>query len=167
MRKLYEIVKFLWIQKKIVAAATIWGKRDIYSLPFQCLWRNFELWHYFCHLFQLLIDWKLYPLVQENPWLKIKYMYLSKYQNVNIHKFISFIRNIAPFCLIIELIIIITNKKENYYYLKGLIDKGRFFRNLELQSSAIYRQLLSIVPKLFEYQIHSHSYLLKILCFEC
>ena len=25
MRKLYEIFKFLWIQKRIVAAATIWG----------------------------------------------------------------------------------------------------------------------------------------------
>ena len=25
MRKLYEICKLLWIQKRIVAAATIWG----------------------------------------------------------------------------------------------------------------------------------------------
>ena len=121
------------------------------------------LWHYFCHLFQLSIDWKLCPLVQENPWLKIKYMYLSKYQNVHIHKFISLIRNIAPFCLLIELIIIITNKKENYHYLKGLIDKGRFFRNLALLSSAIYRQLLSIVPKPFEYQIHNHFCPLQVI----
>ena len=25
MRKLYEVLKLLWIQKRIVAAATIWG----------------------------------------------------------------------------------------------------------------------------------------------
>ena len=36
MRKLYEIFKLLWIQKRIVAAATIWGN-TVYEI-FNLLW---------------------------------------------------------------------------------------------------------------------------------
>ena len=39
MRKLYEIFKLLWIQKRIIAAATIWGNTVFYYLQ----WRqNFD-----------------------------------------------------------------------------------------------------------------------------
>ena len=84
MRKLYEILRLLWIQKRIVAAATIWGNTVYSSAPktkriFQKLWCIFEIPYFLIYLprqlffFEFIKAWKFHivsslgsPLCNEN-----------------------------------------------------------------------------------------------------
>ena len=141
MRKLYEIFKLSWIQKRIVAASTIWGYTVIFFLIlFRGDEKNHNKYSTLFLIFDMIHTWKDWDF-KDFPKEIVLYRQLDSF----------FLSNSSSWYNLIRI---------TFYFLNG---RGKVVKKLEwyLSSKLACRYNLSLYMIAIKYQVSSGMYITR------